>query len=282
MTTATQKKTPTPEKTLESLSQRDQSIVKALRAGEERSTIASKYGLTPERVRQISTPFLSGDHQQTLEETRRQAKEARRQERLAEVTSLAKKDPSLRVSAIATQVGGGITSQDVIAVIGEKDALRRDQIRFTENPVFTQKFTDEDCFKALRKASKRVAKEEGKEDGEHGVLTMVLYSENSDEDDPKQSTIQKRFGTWQSACKLAGVPSGEPIPKRVYKKKWSDEEMVQIVKRFFTEVGVFGSMRQYGDWALGVPGTPTLATVRSHFGSWTNVKKIAADMAESK
>src|SRR5699024_5264917 len=142
--------------------------------------------------------------------------------------SLAKEDPSMRVSVIATSVGGGVTPQDVINVIGEKDALRRDQIRFVEDPVFTQKFTDEDCFEALREASRRVGEAEGKKDGEYGVLTMVLYSENSKAEDPKRSTIQKRFGTWQNACSLAGIPSGEPIPHRVYKKRWTHEEMVAI------------------------------------------------------
>lgn len=268
-----------PKGDLQSLSERDQEIVKALLEGEPRAAVAQQHGITPERVRQISSPFIE-DIKESREAVRKKAKERIRQSRLEEIKKVAEKNPSMRAAAIAVTVGGGITSQDVIDTIGEKDALRRDQIRFVENPVFTQKFTDEECFAALRAASKRVGKKEGKEEGEYGVLTMVLYSENSGPEDPKRSTIQKRFGTWQTACEKAGVPSGDPIPRRVYQKKWTHEEMVEIVKRFFTEVGVFGSMRQYSDWARYVPNTPTLATVRAHFGSWTKVKEIAAEMTK--
>lgn len=270
----------TATKSLDTLSERDQSIVNELLDGETRAVVAERHKLTPERVRQISNPFLS-DIKDSREVARKEQKELRRKERLDGVKDLAEKNPSMRVSAIASSIGGGLTSQDIIEIIGEKDALRRDQIRFVEDPVFTRRFSDEECFEALRAASKRVGKAEGKEDGEYGVLTMVLYSENSDPEDPKRSTIQKRFGTWQTACNLAGVPSGDPIPRRVYKKRWTHEDMVAIMTKFFTEVGVFGSMRQYQDWARDVTNTPTLATVRSHFGSWTEVKKIAASMAKS-
>lgn len=263
------------------LSKRDQDIIAELMGGDTRSSVAERHGLTPERVRQISNPFLS-DIQKSRDAIREKTLERTRKNRLSDIKKVAKDDPSMRAAAIASTVGGGVTTKDVIEVIGDKDALRRDQIRFTEDPVFTQKFTDEECFEALRAASKRVGKNEGKKDDEYGVLTMVLYSENSDPGDPKRSTIQKRFGTWQTACEKAGVPSGEPIPHRVYTKKWTHDDLVAIMKRFFSEVGVFGSMRNYADWARKVPGTPTQATVRAHFGSWTNVKKIAAEMAEEQ
>lgn len=279
MTTSTKTKKK-PKGDLNALSERDQGIVNALLNGEPRAVVAKRHGLTPERVRQISNPFLADIHK-SRENLRKQKKEVTRQNRLERITKVAKENQAMRPAVIASTVGGGITTRDVIDVIGEKDALRRDQIRFVEDPVFTRKFTDEECFEALREASRRVGKKEGKKNGEYGVLTMVLYSENSGPDDPKRSTIQKRFGTWQTACKKAGVPSGDPIPRRVYQKKWSDEDMVAVVKRFFSEVGVFGSMRQYADWARTVPGTPTQATVRAHFGSWTKVKEIAAEMAEA-
>lgn len=275
--TKTEKK---PKADLSALSERDRGIVSDLLNGEPRASVAQRHGLTPERVRQIGNPFLA-DIQKSREDVRKQKKEHARQSRLDEIRKVASANPSMRAAVIASTVGGGITTQDVIETIGEKDALRRDQIRFVEDPVFTRKFTDEECFEALRAASKRVGKKEGKKSGEYGVLTMVSYSENSKPNDPKQSTIQKRFGTWQAACEKAGVPSGDPIPRRVYEKKWTHEDMVEVVKRFFTEVGVFGSMRQYADWARNVPGTPTQATVRGHFGSWTKVKEIAAEMAEA-
>ena len=265
---------------LSTLSKRDQEIVTDLINGEPRVVVAQRHDLTPERVRQISAPFLS-DITESREDLRKRRRERNHQVRLERVKKVAEDDPSMRPAVIASTVGGGITTQDVIDVIGEKDALRRDQIRFVEDPVFTRKFTDEECFEALRAASKRVGKKEGKKDGEYGVLTMVLYAENSDPEDPKRSTIQRRFGTWQNACKKAGVPSGGPIPRRVYKEKWTDEDIVAVMRQFFSEVGVFGSMRQYADWARNVPGTPTQATVRARFGSWTEVKKIAAEMAES-
>lgn len=262
------------------LSERDQSIIEELMGGDPRGAVAQRHGLTPERVRQISNPF-SADIQKSRDGIRQKSLERNKKSRMGEIKTFAKENPSMRPAAIAAAIGGGVVTQDVIGVIGDKDALRRDQIRFTEDPVFTRKFTDEECFVALRAASKRVGKNEGKKNGEYGVLTMVLYSDNSGSDDPKRSTIQKRFGTWQTACEKAGVPSGDPIPRRVYAKKWSHEDMVAIMKRFFTEKGVFGSMRDYSEWAREVPKTPTVATVRAHFGSWTKVKEIAAEMAEA-
>lgn len=275
MTTATK-----TSKTFDQLSERDQKIITALKRGDTRGVVAQRHGITRERVRQISAPF-SDEIETQRAAALGVARQQDREQGLSAVARLAKENPSMRVAALAAAAGGGVTTEDVVGVIGEEDALRRNLIRFVKDPVFTQKYSDEQCCEAIRAAARRLGEAQGKAKGEYGVLTMTGYAEYAQPDDPKGTTIQKRFGTWQVACAKAGVPSGDPLPSRVYEKKWSHEEMVAIMKQFFSEVGVLGSMRQYSDWARHVPKTPTLATVRAHFGSWTKVKEIAAEMAKS-
>lgn len=281
MSTTAQAETPHDDfnGTLDNLSPRDQEIVRLLASGSSRKSVAEKYDLTSERVRQISVPFQDKIHELASTSANATA-EANHQGRIEQIKALAEKNPNMRVAVIAAEVKGGVTSQDVIDVLGEADSLRRTQARFTDENAFSQRFTNEDCFKALRATSLIAGQEDGLPEGQYGVLTMNRYGEIAPEGSPKKSTIQKRFGTWKEACDQAGVPSGEPIPLRVYEKRWSHEEMKQIVRAFFKDVGVFGSMRDYRDWAQGRKNTPTIATVRSHFGSWTKVKEIAADLAE--
>ena len=77
---------------LSALSKRDQEIVTDLINGEPRVVVAQRHDLTPERVRQISAPFLS-DITESREDLRKRRRERNHQVRLERVKKVAEGTP---------------------------------------------------------------------------------------------------------------------------------------------------------------------------------------------
>lgn len=271
------------EETHSTLEARNQKIMDQLRAGKSLREVGEEFGLSGEGVRQIAVKYSEDDFRQVRNKALR---ERRRNEGLNKVRVLAEEDQGATVATIAKHAGGGVTADMVRDILGEREALRRDQTRFRENATVQNRFSDEECVNALQRVSRKLAPE----GQEFGSVTMKSYGANFVAGEPGKNTIQKRFGSWSQACKNAGVPDGSPKNKRHYGRLWTNKEMTGIARKFFADCGVFGSMSQYAEWAAhqneGVEDSkdrvPTTATMRAHFGSWTEMKRIAEKMAHSK
>jgi hypothetical protein len=94
-------------------------------------------------------------------------------------------------------------------------------------------------------------------------------------DAPGKQTIAKFFGTWRNACAVAGVEA-KLGPNRVYLKKWSKDEMIQIVVQCAQSIGHAPSLSEYQTWAFTQDEVPSLATLKNEFRTWDIVKATVA------
>jgi len=82
----------------------------------------------------------------------------------------------------------------------------------------------------------------------------------------------RRFGSWNEACAKAGVATNKT---RSTSRRWSDEQVVEIVASYLRAPGSTGSFADYSAWAREQPGAPSGATLRQRYPSWTEVKQRA-------
>jgi hypothetical protein len=82
---------------------------------------------------------------------------------------------------------------------------------------------------------------------------------------PNSLTVQRHFGRWQRALRLAGLASYAPIvPPR--NSPWTDAEVIQALRDW---AGEHGRAPMWHEWLRSAPGRPCNQTVREHFGGWT-------------
>lgn len=127
------------------------------------------------------------------------------------------------------------------------------------------RWTDEDICEALRQASVY-----------EFPLTTTAYSELlqvGQVDGPSVPRIGQRFGSWSAACAAAGVVAGDPW-NREYESKWSDEDLLQIVRAYLIDPNGPSSAHRFDEWKReNAPDGPSAQTLRNRFGSWTEVKR---------
>jgi hypothetical protein len=83
--------------------------------------------------------------------------------------------------------------------------------------------------------------------------------------------VIRRFGSWIEACSRAGVATNKT---RSTSRRWSDDEVVAIVRRYLRAPGSTGSFADYSAWARGEDGVPSGATLRQR-SSWAELKDRA-------
>ena len=87
--------------------------------------------------------------------------------------------------------------------------------------------------------------------------------------------IQQIFGTWRTACSLAGVEAPPPVHEH-YDQKYTENELIDAVARFVLEIKFRGSMHNYDAWreSLGEKSDePSSGTLRNYLGpSWRKVR----------
>jgi hypothetical protein len=92
---------------------------------------------------------------------------------------------------------------------------------------------------------------------------------------PSTASIGHRFGSWTAACDAAGVVPGT-ARRGSYESRWSDNDVLQIVRDYLLDPNAPISAQHYDKWKIAnAPDGPSLPTVLNRFGSWTNVKRAA-------
>lgn len=81
----------------------------------------------------------------------------------------------------------------------------------------------------------------------------------------------RRFGSWNQACARAGVATNKT---RSTSRRWSDDDVVAIVRTYLRAPGSTGSYADYSAWAKEQDDAPSGATLRQRFG-WAEVKRRA-------
>jgi hypothetical protein len=83
--------------------------------------------------------------------------------------------------------------------------------------------------------------------------------------------VIRRLGSWNEACARAGVATNKT---RSTSRRWSDDDVVDIVAAYLRSPGSTGSFADYSSWAKTQPGVPSGATLRQRY-PWAETKQRA-------
>ena len=104
-------------------------------------------------------------------------------------------------------------------------------------------------------------------------LTAASYDAwQRSHDAASPALLVRRFGSWNAACARAGVATNKT---RSTTRRWSDDDIVAVVRTFLAETGSTGTFAGYSAWAQEHDGMPSGATLRQRF-AWAEVKRLAA------
>jgi hypothetical protein len=109
-------------------------------------------------------------------------------------------------------------------------------------------------------------------------LTIRTYAELLDVGQiqgPSVPRICQRFGTWSAACDAAGVVA-HPARRANYQSKWTDDDLLSVVRRYVGDHAWSGTFASFDQWRkVNVPEGPSSSTLRTRFGTWTEIKRRA-------
>jgi len=220
--------------------------VQKRREGHTLQEIGDAVGLTREMVRLIVSKH-SGPNSQEVREVRinRKSKEI-----LEVFEGLGVAD----ADEIAKTIGA--SSEEV------RKSLGRHAKKLKRNSSKREKFySDEELLSILHNAYLRV----------QGPLTTNKYVNLNIL--PTIAVYISRFGSWNEACSLAGVPHGKRA-RNNYSRAHSKEDMLDFVASYLADPRTTGSAQGYEEWQKGVVGAPSLSLIRQRIGTWNEIKEI--------
>jgi DNA-binding CsgD family transcriptional regulator len=227
-------------------------------AGHTLREIAARHGLSAERVRQI----LRDVGGPTAADTRA-ARAAKREREDAHLRSRVDDDvrdhPGSTVDEIAARLG-----LDVRTVNGAlTPAARRLVVRRGTRSTTT--WSDEDLLQVLRLAASYAFPLTVSEYG-----SLIACGEVCG---PTALTIEKRFGSWIRACRVAGVEPGRQF-RTSYQSTWTDDDLVGYVTEYLGDERYAGTFEGYDVWRVRErPDAPSAPTIRNRLGQWAAVKQ---------
>jgi hypothetical protein len=239
-------RTPLSRIYFEDIADRDIYVVQKRREGHTLQEIGDAVGLTREMVRLIVSKN-SGPNSQEVREVRLNRK---RKEILDIVEVLGVAD----ADEIAQTIGA--SSEEV------RKSLGRHAKKLMRNSSRREKFySDEELLGILHNAYIRV----------QGPLTTNKYKKLNIL--PTIAVYISRFGSWNEACSLAGVPHGKRA-RNNYSRAHSEEDMLDFVASYLADPRTTGSAQGYEEWQKGVVGAPSLSLIRQRIGTWNEIKEI--------
>lgn len=128
-----------------------------------------------------------------------------------------------------------------------------------------KKFSDNECFEALRQAQTFVF-----------PLSAKSYANlinTGDVSGPSLPLINARFGSWTRACLLAGVEAGDAVRDN-YDRQFTDLDILNYVRKFlFEQKDANWTMAQYVKWRdEECKEAPSMALIRNRIGSWPKAR----------
>lgn len=102
-----------------------------------------------------------------------------------------------------------------------------------------------------------------------GILHLELYRQKKYK--PSETTIRKRFGSWNEALTEAGIPINREV-KKWYKK----EDIIMFLKELSNDGTIMSANEYQKNYS-----SPSIETIISLFGSW-NEALIAAEIDENR
>lgn len=225
--------------------------------------IGDNFGVTPERVRQLLSPFPNMKRVASQAASERRAK--MREEKLAQILS-----QSEQIDVFFTQV---YQIQPVVDHFPELDGpllIKYLKDKFKLAPRTQRKlskWTDEQILVSLRLAAEVTPS--------MSVKQYVLWRQDATAngiESPSSATVVNRFGGWNNAVLAAGL---QTRPSRNnYQRKWTDEDLEGVLSKFVNDQrATGGSLRvtRFREWLAAQPAgsVPSEALVRTRVGDWS-------------
>lgn len=230
---------------------RDDLLCEGLAAGVTLQDLGNLYGISRERVRQITQ--RRGLNAMELRAERR-ARSERRYRRIARrVYGMSLSYPELTVEEIADAVECDVST--VIKALGNRRGVHLLQ----EKPSSPKRVSDEDLLAGLAEWAKQTTH-----------MTGDDYTEWASEHSlPGKQTIHIRFGSWNTALALAGV--GGAVDNRGGLRPHLDDAVLwATLYEFFTSDAASFSVKGYDEWARA-NDRASLATLRNRLGMWSEL-----------
>jgi len=225
--------------------------------------IGDDHGLTRERVRQLLKKWggpSSNEVRQRRKVIEGAAAAQRSEEVAAEIRSLLKDGP---MTAIAASEATGIPVADVTRSWPADLAHMR-----LRAPGRTRtRWSTQEILEAIREAALYAHPLTSSEYTELVRIGQVIG--------PSLPLIEHRFRTWRAACAAADVVAGVS-PRRSYESRWTDDELLQVLRAYLLDPEAPNSAGKYDEWKRAhVPDGPSMMTLRVRFGSWERAKTLA-------
>lgn len=186
------------------------------------------------------------------------------------INEVARENPGMRVNDLARAVSERLprdiwVTEDQVRIVLGPEALKRRHVDVWDGRDIPKKYTDDEVLESLRTAF-RVS--------EKPHLSINYYRKYEvGQDVPSSAHVIQRFGTWNEACKRAGIPHGDT--NLTYTRRWTPDVCVAAVARFINEVDGNPSAGKYDEWSRGIEDVPSMATVRNRCGKWNEILKMA-------
>jgi len=102
-------------------------------------------------------------------------------------------------------------------------------------------------------------------------LTGSFYDVHRSPGSVGSGRIIQRFGTWNDACRTAGVDVEERT--RVYRRGWTEADLLAWARRYLAEAGSAPSYKDFQQWLQEhkTEGAPSAATMRNRLGTWVTI-----------
>jgi DNA-binding CsgD family transcriptional regulator len=247
-----------------SRSGRDREIVELRANGETLQAIASRFGLSRERVRQIverqrrdrGAPG-AGSIDAARAKRRLGLAAERRDEALARWRAGATVGEIAQETGLSVRAVRGLLERHAEEADG---ALRRVALN-RRSRAGALRYSDADLIAAVRRVAAALERVPGA--AEYAELARELRL-------PSLSLIQARLG-WRLALGSAGLVSAAEV-RAGHPLRWSESDCWEAVARIARSIGHAPSIREYARASRGDPKLPSAATVSQRLGGWSAVR----------
>lgn len=247
---------------------REDQIIKLRSSGATLQEIGNQFGITRERVRQILAKNpVAPDWK--FARSARVAKVVASQERNLEQAKLQLNLQWKRYQRLDPDEAAhtlGVSKKELMTIISKAQAAT-----ILGNSIAHAKevqWTDLQCISALKKAARLAT-----------PLSHTKYDELRQAgkfEGPSAILLLKRYGTWLSACKTAGIQGGKAA-RANYESKWSDAVLMQYLVSYLNKTSIEKwSLNNFDKHISKVSQAPSLGVFRNRLGSWYEMLALSA------
>lgn len=137
----------------------------------------------------------------------------------------------------------------------------------------SRRWSEEEILEALRQAWAIISSQQGLPALSYARYNQLVHDEIIE--GPTSVRVLQVFGSWADAAERAGVPAGRK-PNRTFTSAWSDEEILNDVRRYLADPSTRGSFAGWDAWKkANAPRAPSGAMIRNRLGNWSEIKATA-------